>query len=277
VGSTTLVVAASGNSEPGRAVADGTPPFIVIAVAQADNCWNDVIRHQACGRIGWLIELIRRLWSVTEVARNMSGKPKKIPRLSASAPPLNRSGGIAAPPRPIRAGYQGGGACFFAAASERQDEIRAAAAPLVHNDCMHCGHCHKPRGSPAAFSSDIVASNVADFRHLDSDQLVTFASGVAHQLIVQLDSVALKSRLAAIAGEDSDDDVFEKLACDLVTGAIDNLCGVETLLVERSRSDGHTVKLAVWLGSANSICSRHLHRDLLRPSVLLKRSGRLSS
>ena len=111
---------------------------------------------------------------------------------------------------------------------------------------MHCGFRHQPRGSPAAFSSDIVASNVADFRHLDSDQLVMFVSGVAHSLIVQLDSVALKSRLSALADEDSDDE-FEKLACDFLTSAIDNVYGVETLLVERSKSDGHTVRLAVWL------------------------------
>ena len=247
MGSTTLVVAASGNSEPGRAVADGTPPFVVTTVAQDDNCWSNVIRHQLRGRLGWLIGLIRRLWSATEVARNMSGKAKKIPRSSTSAPPPHRLGGIAAPPRPPRAGYQGGGACFFAAASERQDEIRAGTAPIVLNDCLHCGFRHQPRGSPAAFSSDIVASNVADFRHLDSDQLVMFVSGVAHQLIVQLDSVALKARLSALAGEDSDDDDFEKLACDFVTSAIDNLCGIETLLVERSKSDGHTVRLAVWL------------------------------
>ena len=60
--SSTLVVAASGNSEPGRAVADDTPPSVVTAFAQVGNRRDNVLRHRMCGRLARLIGSIRRLF-----------------------------------------------------------------------------------------------------------------------------------------------------------------------------------------------------------------------
>jgi len=48
----------SGNSEPGRAVADGTPPSVVAAVAQIDNmleqCFTDTVYVWSNGSADWL-------------------------------------------------------------------------------------------------------------------------------------------------------------------------------------------------------------------------------
>jgi len=128
---------------------------------------------------------------------------------------------------------------LYLAAIQKQHEIRDAAAPAV-DACMQCGNCHTARGAPAAFSCDIVASNVEHFRPLSSDHLVTMVTGITHTLTSQLTTAATKSRFIHLTArgrdtdEDSSEDEFEKLSLDLLTSAIDNLCAIETLLVERT-------------------------------------------
>ena len=155
--------------------------------------------------------------------------------MSSSAIPVHSVPRTARPPNAF-----GKDNLLYLSAIQKQHEIRDAAAPAVHEDCMHCGNCHKPRGAPAAFSADIVASNVEHFRPLSSDHLVTMVTGISHTLTAQLTTAATKSRFLHLTarGRDTDDDSsedeFEKLSCDLLTSAIDNLCAIEALLVERT-------------------------------------------
>ena len=154
--------------------------------------------------------------------------------MSSSAIPVSPAPRTARPPNAF-----GKDNLLYLSAIQKQHEIRDAAAPAV-DACMQCGNCHTARGAPAAFSCDIVASNVEHFRPLSSDHLVTMVTGITHTLTSQLTTAATKSRFIHLTArgrdtdEDSSEDEFEKLSLDLLTSAIDNLCAIETLLVERT-------------------------------------------
>ena len=147
------------------------------------------------------------------------------------------------PERPPRAE---GCVAFFEDAARRQEKSRrkresdvAAAAAAVDDSCGLCGNYHGSRGSPSPYSLDIYASNVVDFRRLDSEQLVSMALGVAQQLIAQLSHVATKAQynpdILAPA-----DHMWQDTAADLnrvckgpITTALDQLCAVETIMQQR--------------------------------------------
>jgi len=247
----------SGNSEPGRAVADGTPPSVVAAVAQIDNmleqCFTDTIM---CGRVDPPIEF-NQAFGFGAIALQLANKMKNnkhkgsrpLPaaddrrlteeeRRSMRAQVQSQS----PPDRPPRAE---GCVAFFEQAARKQEKSRrkrqnevAAAAAAVDESCGLCGNYHGSRGSPSPYSLDIYASNVVDFRHLDNEQLVSMALGVAQQLIAHLSHVATKARhdpdILAPADHMWQDVADTNRVCKgIITTALDNLCAVETIMQQR--------------------------------------------
>ena len=164
---------------------------------------------------------------------------------------------------------------FFEDAARRQEKSRrkresdvAAAAAAVDEICGVCGFFHGSRGSPSPYSLDIYASNVVDFRRLDSEQLVSMALGVAQQLIAQLSHVATKAQcnpdiLAPADHMWQDAADFNRVCKGPITTALDQLCAVEAIMQQRHDN-------AVAQSLARSLPRAHRDEDEVRCCCLFE-------